>query len=315
MRTGQNDTVRPGAVLIAGPTAGGKSALAVDLARRIGGVVINADSMQVYRELRIITARPAPGDEQGVPHRLYGTVSAREAYSAGLWLEQAGREIDAAVASGRTPVLVGGTGLYFEAVTKGLAPVPDVPGEIRTTVEHDLRTRGLNALRGELSARDPNYAREAAGLDPQRVVRALSVLQATGRSLRDWQGDPPAPAILDQDAVVRMVLMPARDVLYARINRRVDTMIEAGAIDEVRAFLDLDVPPGSPAMKAIGVAQLGAHLRGTLELDEARADMARTTRNYAKRQMTWFRHRMADWPASADHGPDLLERIAGQFAA
>lgn len=292
-------------ILIAGPTASGKSAAALALAEWLGGTVINADSMQVYRELAVLTARPSPKDEALIPHRLYGTVPAGEAYSVGRWLKEAARAIEAARAEGRVPILAGGTGLYFKALLEGLAPVPDIPPEIRTAWRERAETLGADGLHRELASRDPAMAARLRPNDPQRLVRALEVIDATGISLAEWQGGETSP-VLAADAVQKLVVAPERDALYAAIDARFDAMIAAGALEEVRALVALDLDPGLPVMRAHGVRELAAYLRGACSLEEAIAKAKTETRRYAKRQMTWLRRFMQDW----DWFPDARTAVA-----
>ncbi len=284
----------PNAILIAGPTASGKSAVALALAERLAGTIINADSMQVYRELRLLTARPSGTEESRVPHRLYGTVSATEAFSVGRWLDEARTAIAEVRGGGRVPVLVGGTGLYFKALLEGLAPVPDIPAELRAYWREQSERLSAEALHRELEARDPGMAAKLKASDPQRIVRALEVIDATGISLSEWQGAPAAP-VLDQASVARLVIAPEREPLYAAIDMRFDRMIENGALDEVRALLALDLPDSLPAMRAHGARELRAYLTGMSSLEDAKAKAKTESRRYAKRQMTWARRYMADW--------------------
>lgn len=284
----------PTAVLIAGPTASGKSAAALELAERLRGTVVNADSMQVYRELAVLTARPSAADMAGVPHRLYGMVSAAEAYSVGRWLGDSSRAIAEALEAGRVPILVGGTGLYFKALTEGLAPIPDVPPEIREHWRQQADTLGAAQLHRELAARDPAMAARLKPTDPQRIVRALEVVDATGVSLAEWQGASVAP-MLPPEGVVRIVVAPEREPLYATIDARFESMIGQGAVLEVKALIALGLDPGLPAMRAHGVRELGAYLAGSQSLDEAIAKAKTESRRYAKRQMTWVRRFMTDW--------------------
>jgi tRNA dimethylallyltransferase len=282
------------AILIAGPTASGKSAAALALAERLGGIVINADSMQVYRELSILTARPKIGDEARAPHRLYGTVPAGEAYSVGRWLEAAARAIEAAKLEGRLPILVGGTGLYFKALLEGLAPVPDIPPEIRADWRERAKALGAEGLYRELAACDPAMASRLKPSDPQRLVRALEVIDATGISLGEWQGGNASP-VLPAETVAKLVIAPEREALYAAIDARFDAMIAAGALEEVRALAALGLDPGLPAMRAHGVRELAAYLGGACSLEEAVVKAKTETRRYAKRQTTWLRRFMQDW--------------------
>lgn len=287
-------TSHPKAVLIAGPTASGKSAAALILAAGLRGTVINADSMQVYRELAILTARPAETDMKLAPHRLYGNVSAREAYSVGRWLPDVAGAIEEAQGEGRVPILVGGTGLYFKALLEGLTQVPDIPVEIRAFWREQSPVLGAKGLHEALAARDPGMARRLRPSDPQRIVRALEVIDATGVSLSEWQGANASP-VLGPEAVLKLVIAPEREPLYARIDARFDRMLELGVLEEARALLALGLGAGLPAMRAHGVRELGAHLAGTSSLDAATAKAKTESRRYAKRQMTWLRRYMADW--------------------
>ena len=281
-------------MLIAGPTASGKSALALALAEKLGGVIVNADSMQVYRDLRVITARPAPADEARVPHRLYGHVDAGENYSVGRWCRDIAAVLDEAGREGRVPILVGGTGLYFKALTQGLSAVPPVPGETRDYVRGRLQNEGVAALYAELLKRDGATAHRLMPNDRSRIARALEVIEATGRSLSDWHKDGMA-ALVDPDSTDRIFLTVERKQLVARIEQRFAAMLVAGALDEVRALKARKLDPLLPAMKAHGVPWLIRHLDGEISLDEAAAGAIMDTRRYAKRQLTWFRNQMKDW--------------------
>jgi tRNA dimethylallyltransferase len=285
---------RPRAILLAGPTASGKSAIALALAERAGGVVINADSMQVYRDLCIITARPTPEEEARVSHRLYGHVDAAETYSVGRWLADARAALAEAAVGDGLPILTGGTGLYFKLLTGGLAAVPPMPEEIRASVRARLADRGAPALHAELARRDPVTAARLQPGDRTRVVRALEVLEATGQSLAEWQQGN-MPPILDPAACVKVFLAPDRAELSRRIEARFDTMLAAGALDEVRALAARRLDPLLPAMKAHGVPWLIRHLHGETSLDEAAERAKADTRRYAKRQFTWFRNQLPDW--------------------
>jgi len=284
----------PTAILIAGPTASGKSAAALALAEGLRGTIVNADSMQVYRELRVLTARPAEADLARTPHRLYGMVSAAEAYSVGRWLEQASAAIVDAAGEGRRPILVGGTGLYFKALTQGLAPIPDVPPEVRDHWREREEQLGAEGLYRELAVRDPAMAARLRPTDPQRLVRALEVIDATGVSLAEWQGAEAAP-VLAPERVMKLVVAPERETAYAAIYARFDTMMKAGVLDEVRGLLALGLDQGLPAMRAHGVRELGAYLAGNSSLDQAVAKAKTESRRYAKRQMTWLRRFMMNW--------------------
>jgi tRNA dimethylallyltransferase len=287
--------MKPQAILIAGPTASGKSGLALQLAERLSGAVVNADSMQVYGDLRIITARPTREEEARVPHLLYGHVDGAENYSVGRWLADAGAALDEAAVGGLVPIFAGGTGLYFKALTSGLAAVPPVDTDIRAEVRARLDAHGPAVLHAELARHDPAAAERLSPNDRVRIARALEVVLSTGRPLVEWhrQGLPP---LLDPARVVCVFLAPERAELYRRIDARFSVMLEAGALDEVRAFAARELDPLLPAMKAHGVPWLIRHLHGGMSLDAA-ADKARAdTRHYAKRQFTWFRHQLAGWP-------------------
>nr|WP_075850861.1 tRNA (adenosine(37)-N6)-dimethylallyltransferase MiaA [Rhizobium hainanense] len=279
------------AILITGPTASGKSALAVELARSHDGVVINADSMQVYDTLRVLTARPSEADMEGIPHHLYGHVPAGQAYSTGVWLREAGALIERLRDEGRMPVFVGGTGLYFKALTGGLSDMPEIPPDIRNQLRGRLLAEGPEVLHRELAERDNAVAETLNPQDGQRIVRALEVLEATGRSIAAFQGKT-GPMIIDPDRARKIVVLPERAILHERINSRFETMLALGAEAEVRALLALDLPPERPVMKAIGVAQIAAMLRGEMTRAEVVENGAAATRQYAKRQMTWFRNQM-----------------------
>jgi tRNA dimethylallyltransferase len=281
-------------ILIAGPTASGKSALALALAERLGGVVINADAMQVYRDLRIITARPPPHEEASVPHRLYGHVDASDNYSVGRWLTHAQAALVEARREHWRPIFVGGTGLYFKALTHGLTAVPPIPADVRAAWRARLQREGGEALHGELARRDPAAARHIRPADGVRIIRALEVVDATGRSLHDWHRDGMKP-IVDPDGAIKVFLNVARDELYRRIDARFDAMLAAGALAEVEALAARGLDPLLPAMKAHGVPWLRRHLAGELSLAEAATEGKRDTRHYAKRQATWFRHQMKGW--------------------
>ncbi|TAT84639.1 tRNA (adenosine(37)-N6)-dimethylallyltransferase MiaA [Rhizobium ruizarguesonis] len=281
------------AILITGPTASGKSALAVELAKRHDGAVVNADSMQVYDTLQVLTARPSEEEMQGVPHHLYGHVPAGAAYSTGAWLRDVSALLPALRAAGRLPVFVGGTGLYFKALTGGLSDMPAIPEALRETLRTRLLEEGLDGLYGELAAADPAMAASLNRQDGQRIVRALEVVKATGRSIADFQGQS-GPVIIDADEARKIVVLPDRAVLHQRINGRFEKMLQQGAEDEVRALLALDLPAEAPVMKAIGVSQITAMVRGEMTRDEVLEKGAAATRQYAKRQMTWFRNQMDD---------------------
>lgn len=281
------------AVLIAGPTASGKSALALDMARAKNGVIVNADAMQVYDTLRVVTARPDEADMARADHRLYGTVSASTRFSTGQWLNAAQSIIDA---TGDHPLIfVGGTGLYFDALLNGFADVPEIAPELTLQVQQDIQHLDGEGRLALLQHEDPVAAERLKVVDPQRLIRALAVKRATGRTLSSYQ-DAPQAGLLGEFEVERMVLDPDRDVLRKRISRRFEAMFSGGAVDEVKALVALDLDAGLPVMKAIGVREIGDWLDGRLGRDEAIKRAATATHQYAKRQRTWFRNRFADWP-------------------
>jgi tRNA dimethylallyltransferase len=286
------DPTRP--VLIAGPTASGKSALALALARAQGGVVVNADALQVFANWRVLTARPSPEEEAATPHALYGHVPGDVAYSVGHWL----RDVAPLIDGGARPIIVGGTGLYFSALTEGLADIPPTPGEVRAEADARLAREGSEGLLGEI---DPVTAARIDAANPARVQRAWEVQRATGRGLAAWQDTTPPP-LLPLDRAQALVIDAPRDWLRDRIARRFDIMLEQGALDEARANLD-GWSNTLPSAKAIGARELIAHLQGALSLDEARARAIVASQQYAKRQRTWFRARMTGWQRVAVGAP------------
>jgi tRNA dimethylallyltransferase len=289
-----NPVSEPKIILIAGPTASGKSALALALAERLGGAIVNADSMQVYRDLRIITARPTPEEEVRVPHRLYGHVDAAENFSVGRWCTEVADVLAATQREARVVIVVGGTGLYFSALTQGLAAVPPIPAQIRNEVRARLASDGVEALHAELTRRDPAAAARLMPGDRARVTRALEVILATGRSLLQWH-EANMPARVDAALAAKVFLMPDRDALLRRIDARFDAMMAAGAMDEVRSLAGRHLDPNLPAMKAHGVPWLIRHLNGEIALAEAIEGGKRDTRQYTKRQATWFRNQLPDF--------------------
>jgi tRNA dimethylallyltransferase len=282
------------AVLIAGPTASGKSALALELAQKTGGVVINADSMQVYRDLRVITARPTPEEEAKVPHRLYGHIDAAVNFSVGYWVADAAAALAEVRSQNRLPIFVGGSGLYFKALTRGLSAVPPIPPAIREGVRARLERDGVEALHAELAQRDRVTAERLKLRDRTRIARALEVVEATGRSLTDWHREG-LPPLLPSGAFSALFLAPDRDQLYARIDARFDAMLKAGALEEVAALSTRHLDPLLPAMKAHGVPALIRHLGGEITREEAAEIGRANTRQYAKRQFTWFRHQLPEF--------------------
>ena len=285
-------------ILIGGPTASGKSALALQLARQIGGEIVNADSMQIYRDLRVLTARPTPGEEALAPHHLYGVADAAEAWSAGRWLSAATACLQDIARRGRPAIVVGGTGLYLRALTDGLAPTPSIPPEIRQLTAQTFDRLGEEQFRANLRERDPSAEARISPGDRQRLSRAWEVFEFTSRSLTDWQsatagGLPPG-------SVSTVLLEPPRPELYAQCDERVVRMVAGGALDEASALATRGLDPALPAMKAVGLRELMRHLAGELTLDQAVALAQQATRNYAKRQMTWFRRQTPDWPRITD---------------
>lgn len=282
------------AVLIAGPTASGKSALALDLAQKTDGIVINTDSMQVYRDLRVLTARPAAEEEARVPHRLYGHVDAAINFSAGAWVTDAAKALAEALGHEKLPIFVGGSGLYFKALTRGLSAVPPIPTETREAVRARLERDGIEALHAELSRRDPVSAARLKVRDRTRIARALEVIEATGRALPDWHREG-LPPLLPPEEFSALFLAPERDALYARIDARFDAMLASGAIEEVAALEKRQLDPLLPAMKAHGVPALIRFLRGEITREAASEIGRGDTRHYAKRQFTWFRHQLPEF--------------------
>ena len=285
-------------VLIAGPTASGKSALAVALAKRLQGVVINADSMQVYSDLHLLTARPDVADLAIAPHHLYGHVDADTDYSVGRWVDDAKATLADAWRAQQIPILVGGTGLYFRALTHGLVEIPAIPEAARAHIRTWAETKSNSDLHAQLSARDPDIATRLNPNDRQRILRALEVEHATGRPLSHWQQDVQTP-FLTPAQTVRMVLEVERDELCQRIDARFLNMLEAGALDEVKRLAARNLPATRTALKAHGAPALTRHLAGQVSLDDAIAEGQGDTRRYAKRQVTFFRHQMPDWQRSA----------------
>jgi tRNA dimethylallyltransferase len=284
----------PAPILIAGPTASGKTALALDMAARHGGAIINADSMQVYRELRILTARPTPEEEARAPHHLFGHVSVTDAYSVGRWLADAEAALALCRDAGRRPVIVGGTGLYFKALLEGLAPVPAVSPEVRVHWRREAETQGPGVLHGVLAGRDPEMAARLAPADLQRIVRALEVFDSTGVSLAEWHRSKGTPLIREAEAEC-YVIARDREVVRARCDARFDAMVAAGALDEARALAALNLDPALPAARAHGLRALQRHLRGEIDLADAIAAGKLETRQYVKRQETWIRRNMIAW--------------------
>jgi tRNA dimethylallyltransferase len=298
------------ALLIMGPTASGKSALALAVAERLAGEIVNADSMQVYRDFRVLTARPTPEEEAQAPHHLYGHADAAELYSTGRWLTDALAAIADIDARGRTPILVGGAGLYFKALTEGLADIPASDPELRAALRQRADAEGAPALHAELAARDPLTAARLEPNDAPRILRALEVLETTGESISALQANT-KPSLVAGDWV-GLALTPDREALYTQINARFDSMLAHGALDEVRAFAARNLDPTLPAMKAHGAPALMQHLRGDLSVAEAAEIGKRDTRRYAKRQFTWIANQMPAWPRLAED--NIAARLSSALA-
>lgn len=304
------EAARRPVLVIAGPTASGKSALAADVAEAFRGVVINADSMQIYRGLEVLSASPDAATRARAPHRLYGVLDPAEACSAGWWRARAMAEIAAAAKEDRLPVLAGGTGLYLRALMTGLARLPPVPRAVRDAVRARLAAAGAPALHAELARRDPASAARIGPTDPQRIARALEVLEATGRPLSDWQRAEAGAADTEGLAFLTLLLLPPRPALYATIDARFVAMVQEGGLAEVRALAARGLDPALPAMKALGVPDLIAHLEGALSLEEAVRRGRQATRRYAKRQVTWFRHQIiADFTLEPQFSECYREKI------
>ena len=286
------------AVLIAGPTASGKSSLALSLANdavKAGRepTILNADSMQVYRELHIISARPSSEDEALMPHKLYGFVSASEAYNTGRWLDDIAAELNV-IPEKVLPIIVGGTGLYFKALTEGFAVMPFVPDDVRRELRDQLEQEGATALHAYLATLDPQTAETLKPLDSQRILRALEIVKVSGRSIREFQTEAQSNPLLNAEECRKIVALPDRAALYQRIEDRFDNMVAAGGLEEVAALQALTLDASLPAMKAIGVPQFIDHLSGERSIEDAIDNAKQESRRYAKRQMTWMRNQMDD---------------------
>lgn len=295
-------------LLIAGPTAAGKSALVVQIAQAVDAEIVNADSMQVYGDLRILSARPDEADMAGIPHHLFGVVDAAEACSTALWHEMASKAVSDIWARGKLAIIVGGTGLYFRAALEGLSPIPEIPADLRA----EVRALSTAELGARLSEADPEMAAKLHAGDTQRMARALEVMLATGRSLADWQTEKGEGMLAEAEAAGRfakfVVSMP-REKLYDRINRRFDAMIDEGALDEVRALQARGLAADLPALKALGIPPLSRYLAGEVSREEALERSRTETRQYAKRQLTWFRNQFADWPWLESDNEAAVEEI------
>jgi tRNA dimethylallyltransferase len=304
------------AVLIAGPTASGKSALALHLATALGGIVINTDSMQVYRDLSVLTARPSSDEEATVPHFLFGHMDGADNYSAGLWLADASHALKWAKNKERLPVFVGGTGLYFKALTQGLSAIPEVPKEVRAEVRARAKNVAVADLHAELMRRDPETAAGLRPSDPQRILRAFEVLAATGKGLASFQARRSAP-LLDMKRVFAVFLSPERAALRARIDARFAAMLRAGALQEVGALRERRLDPSLPVMRAHGVPHLIAYLNGDISLADAAELAKRDTRSYARRQWNFARHQLAHfrWAAPEEAQARVLAACTPVSAA
>jgi tRNA dimethylallyltransferase len=300
-----------GAILIAGPTASGKSALAIRLAERLCGTVINADSMQVYRDLRVITARPTPDEEAAAPHRLFGHVDAAVNYSVARWQADMADTLASVKAEGCLPIVTGGTGLYFKALTQGLSDIPPVHEDVRAAVRADAEGRAPEELHRMLAAVDPVTADRLRPSDPQRIIRALEVFRATGQPLAHFQAK--REGALLNGPFVAFFLEPDRDALRARIDARFDRMVQSGAVDEVELLIQRGLDPALPAMRAHGVPWIIRALRGEIAMAEAAEGGKADTRRYAKRQHTWFRHQAPEFQWVSPEAAD--ERILAAFNA
>lgn len=302
------------AVLIAGPTASGKSGVALNLAEHLGGTVINADSMQVYADLHLLTARPGAQDTQRIPHLLYGTVSGSTAYSTGQWLHDVRGMLPALREKGTLPIFAGGTGLYFKALLEGLSPVPEIPDDIRRRWRVERTGIPSQELHAILAQRDPSAALTLAPGDRQRIVRALEVLDATGRPLTEWQKQPGVPVIAPSQTL-KIHLSPERTALYARCDARFNKMMREGALHEVTNLLAENLSPDLPVMRALGVRPLSDHLRGNLSFEKAVTQAKTETRRYAKRQLTWARGQMTAWHwLETQNREDLTQQILNFLA-
>lgn len=298
-----------GVIFIAGPTASGKSAAALHIARETGGEIVNADAMQVYKDLRILTARPPPEEERQAPHHLYGFLDGAERCSAGRWARMAADAIKDIAGRGAPAIVAGGTGLYFRALEEGLSPIPDAPAEIRAAAKARREEAGAAAFREDVIAKDPAMARVPEG-DAQRLIRAWEVFEATGKPLSYFQSLPRNPLV--ENIAARIVIEPPREKLYAQCDARAEAMMSVGAVDEVRALTARDLDLSLPVMKALGVPEIAAFLAGNASRDETLAGLQQSTRRYAKRQLTWFRNQAAKWPR-ADLANSAVQEILSKI--
>src|SRR5215217_62923 len=300
----------PPILLIAGPTASGKSALALRAAEATSGEIVNADALQLYADLTVLSARPSPEEEARAPHHLFGVADGADGWSVGRWARAAGPVIDDIVQRGRTAIVVGGTGLYFKALTEGLADIPPTPAAVRTGVSKTFDALGEDRFRELRAMADPAAAARIAPGDRMRLSRAMEVFEATKKSITAWQAET-SPA-LPPEQWSAVVIQPDRDLLYARCDQRFEAMMAAGALEEVRTLAARNLDPDLPVMKAVGMRELAAHLAGETSLDGAITLARQETRRYAKRQLTWLRNQTPDWPRITETDP---EAAWGQFLA
>lgn len=305
------------ALFIAGPTASGKSAFALKAAAAYDGIIINADSMQVYRDLSVITACPSEIEQKKAPHRLYGFLDATEICSVAFWADKAMGEIRSAWDAGKLPILVGGTGMYFKVLVDGIAKIPDIPDEVRTQVRRECQDRGSEALHTELTVSDPVTAARLAPGDSQRISRAIEVMRSTGIPLSEWQKDTKPGPMQSYDKtgdVEKFVLLPNREELYARCDQRFDQMMEQGALDEVRALFDRQLSTDLPVMRALGVPSLIRYLDGEIPYEQAADDAKMQTRRFAKRQLTWFRNQFSHWRTlNAQYSESYFDKLVAKI--
>ncbi len=288
-------------IILSGPTASGKSALAMVIAGELGAVIINCDSKQLYREIPIITAQPSDEDKAQVPHELYGVMSAAEDCSVGRWLDMARQAIDKVHSEGKTPLLVGGTGMYIKSLTDGISAVPQIDNEIRRSTRNIIAESGAEYLHNMLEKEDPDMAARLKKGDSQRVARAYEVIKQTGKSLIYWQEQPPV-TFYPEASFRKFFLSPPKEEVYSNCNLRFGKMLEAGVMEEIEALNKMGLSPELPSMRAHGVPELRAVLHGTMSMEEAAEQAKRNTRHYIKRQFTWFRHQMQDTVALEGEG-------------
>ena len=302
-------------LVIAGPTASGKSGLAMRLAEELNGAVINADSMQVYQDLRVLTARPCAEDEARAPHHLYGYLDSAEACTVAAWSEAAVKTIKQIQSAGQVPIVVGGTGLYLKALMEGLSDIPDIPSEVKDASRRVRLEDGNDALYASLKDKDPEGAARLKPKDRQRILRAWEVVEATGTPLHVWQAKPIVPP-LGEASFYKVLFRPPREDLYAACDGRFETMLERGALEEVAALQKRGLNPSLPAMKALGVPELAAHLRGEISREDAVTRAQQHTRNYAKRQTTWFRTQFtASETLDTQYSDSLFDKIFPKIRA